>query len=240
MESVAASLDWTLEQLTLFLTSQEGLQLLADCELASAARARAAAAAHLTQAIDALGMMLAEYAHTTRRTPLDDRKHATHVLREVQRANARRAAHLLFRIAHYSPRPIRMHARLSDGPATPASMAGEATAPSLPSTPQSSNAPAAAEPDPLPAKDLSATQPHQPVTEHTQPRALQAPAPDSSAPARPISGFSTPFPVPHVLLVPSRARAPALPDTRCVSIPVLDTSAHQCRVHEPALCTVPP
>ena len=109
MEAIADSMEWSLRVLNLYLSTEEGLLLVAQCELATAVRTRIAAAAQLHNAIDALGTMLQEYAHCARRTLVDERKHTTHVLREEQRANARRAAHLLFRLAHFTPRPIRAY-----------------------------------------------------------------------------------------------------------------------------------
>ena len=109
MEAIADSMEWSLRVLNLYLSTEEGLLLVAQCELATAVRTRIAAAAQLHNAIDALGMMLQEYAHSTRGTLMDERKHTTHVLREEQRANARRAAHLLFRLAHFTPRPIKSY-----------------------------------------------------------------------------------------------------------------------------------
>ncbi len=109
LEAIADSLNWPLEHLTLYLTSAEGLALITECELAIAVRTRVAAAAQLHAAINALGLMLSEYASTANKIPFDDRKTSTHELREVQRSNARRAAHLLFRLAHFTPRPIKSY-----------------------------------------------------------------------------------------------------------------------------------
>lgn len=118
LESIADSLNWPLEHLTLYLTSAVGLALIAECELAIAVRTRVAAAAQLHAAINALGLMLSEYASTADKIPFDDRKITTHELREVQRSNARRAAHLLFRLAHFTPRPIKSYTPAVPNPAS--------------------------------------------------------------------------------------------------------------------------
>ncbi len=155
MEDVAESLGLTLEQLTLYLASDEGLQLIAEAELSLAVRTRIAAAAHLHHAIDALGMMLSEYADGTRNIALDDRKHSTHVLHEAQRGNARRAAHLLFRLAHFTPKPIRAYGPSPHGGGVAASATEGATRPSFSSSPLTFQSPQ--RPALQPAQEDSAT-----------------------------------------------------------------------------------
>ncbi len=107
-EDAADALGLTLEQLTAFVTSDDGLALIAGAELAAAVRVRAMAAAQLHTVVDALSMMLLSYASSARNVPTADSLRAQE-FSETQRQNARRAGHLLFRLAHFSPRPLRAY-----------------------------------------------------------------------------------------------------------------------------------
>ena len=227
MESVADSLEMSLDQLTLYLTSEEGLLLVAQCELSLAVRTRIAASAQLHNAIDALGMMLQEYANGTRRTLMDESRHSTHVLREEQRANARRAAHLLFRLAHFTPRPIKSYtpappplggggaAALSGGGGFPCAATDGASLPSTPSTALPPSTPAAAPSVPsvlsvpsdhattTPATHLNGTAPSPVHLSTCSP--LHHPSPSDSSP-HPTPRPSAPTPPLRDLPPPPKAR----------------------------------
>jgi len=127
LHEIADAFDTTLEALTLYLTSDEGLAQVATTELACALRIRLAAMHYLPRAVDALGTMLEDYTQSTRNLPARESSSSlqSQTLREEQRKNARRASHLLFRIAHFTPRLIRAYTHtphepnLSTPPSTP-------------------------------------------------------------------------------------------------------------------------
>src|SRR6185369_14011425 len=97
-----------LEQLSLFLLTEPALAHVAAIEAANAIRIRLAAASHLDRAVNTIITMLDGYAADADKLLTDTPRNRA--LREYQRANARRAAHLLYRLAHYRPLAVHLNA----------------------------------------------------------------------------------------------------------------------------------
>ncbi|HEX2837268.1 MAG TPA: hypothetical protein VHN77_03970, partial [Phycisphaerales bacterium] len=110
LHDAATSLDLTLEQLTLFLTSDAGDQLLALAHAAAAARTRFCAVASLPKAVATLTKVLDECNAAS--APPPDAPPEAHTHRARQLAAACRASSILLRLANLSvsamgPRPIK-------------------------------------------------------------------------------------------------------------------------------------
>ncbi|HEX2837316.1 MAG TPA: hypothetical protein VHN77_04215 [Phycisphaerales bacterium] len=119
LHDVAATLHTTVDHLSLFLTSDQGEALLSQAERTTALRTRALAAAQLHKAIAALATMLDDDnanakldtnpnadpgAPNTEPTNLPSATTLA-LLRHKHQDQARRAAHLLLRLANFSPPP---------------------------------------------------------------------------------------------------------------------------------------
>ena len=121
LAQVAERHNTSLDSLSLYLTTSEALLHIANAELAAALRIRLAAQIQLHHAVQALTTSLKSFNEeaakpaaphdtptaptTTSITPLSSITPDA-ALREQQRSNARRAAHLLFRLATFTPRSL--------------------------------------------------------------------------------------------------------------------------------------
>ncbi len=103
IDDIAQALRTSVAALTVYLASDEAIELLAQAELANARRGRLAATAQLDKCAQALSLILDGYISDTttavrRDTPKNRREDLIH------QESARRAATQLFKIANFTPR----------------------------------------------------------------------------------------------------------------------------------------
>jgi len=94
----------SVQELSLYLTSDEGRELFMAAHCAAMMRVRMAAVSNLNHAVSALSLMLMAYQSESETLFRDSPP--TRKFREVQRTNARRAASLLTRLANLQYRPL--------------------------------------------------------------------------------------------------------------------------------------
>jgi hypothetical protein len=115
---VASKWGTTVGGLALFITSEDGLQTIATAELAAALRIRLTALNLLPSVVEALGYIVMEYSREERRIPLENSLRRIRLL-ELKRRNAHRAGALIFKLAHFNPRPIKSYTVRPNPPPTP-------------------------------------------------------------------------------------------------------------------------
>ena len=115
---VASKWGTTVGGLATFITSEDGLQTIATAELAAALRIRLIALNRLPSVVEALGYIVMEYSREERRIPLENSLRRIRLL-ELKRANAHRAGTLIFKLAHFNPRPIKSYTVRPSTPPTP-------------------------------------------------------------------------------------------------------------------------
>ncbi len=103
IDDIAQALRTSVAALTVYLASDEAIEILAQAELANARRGRLAATAQLDKCAHALSLILDGYISDTttavrRDTPKNRREDLIH------QESARRAATQLFKIANFTPR----------------------------------------------------------------------------------------------------------------------------------------
>jgi len=206
LHEIADAFNTTLEALTLYLTSEEGLAQIATTELACALRIRLAAMHHLPRAVDALGTMLEDYTQSTRNLPARESSSnlQSQTLREEQRKNARRASHLLFRLAHFTPRPIRAYTHTSQDP-TPT-----LTPPSTPASPPTRTQASTQNSIQGQSLQTESTRPREPILQQTS---KPAPAPTNP----PTQSLSEPNQPPAHPTAKPRRREHAVPQPQNTS-----------------------
>ncbi len=105
LEDIAEALHTSIAALTVYLASDDAIEILAQAELANARRGRLAATAQLDKCAHALSLILDGYINDTtiavrRDTPKNRREDLIH------QESARRAAAQLFKIANFTPRIV--------------------------------------------------------------------------------------------------------------------------------------
>ena len=110
LEVCAEWLRTDLPSLCAFLTSDRGLTLLAETELAQAIHIRAIAIAQLPRVIDAMTHAHEDFANTCRNVPLNPKSMPALEFVERAKDTARKSGQLLLRLAHFTPRPLRSYA----------------------------------------------------------------------------------------------------------------------------------
>jgi hypothetical protein len=105
---VAEKWNTTTGALSLFLASPEGLAIVAAAEIATAIHVRLQAQALLADVAQSMVYIVREYSREERRIPFNNDLRSIRLV-EMRRANARRAGHLLLRLSHYNPAPIRSY-----------------------------------------------------------------------------------------------------------------------------------
>ena len=115
---VASKWGTTVGGLALFITSEDGLQSIATAELAAALRIRLTAINLLPSVVEALGYIVMEYAREERRIPPENSLPRIRLF-ELKRRNAHRAGTLLFKLAHFNPKPIKSYTVRPVNPSTP-------------------------------------------------------------------------------------------------------------------------
>ncbi|MBY0113120.1 MAG: hypothetical protein K2Y21_09875 [Phycisphaerales bacterium] len=158
LEDIAEALRSSVAALTVYLASDDAIEILAQAELANARRGRLAATAQLDKCVHALSLILDRYISDTtiavrRDTPKNRREDLIH------QESARRAAAQLFKVANFTPRIV-----TSQLTTNPTRKRGATTAPNN----------TAATPTPT-------TPPTAPVTRLLAPPQHQAEGADSSA-----------------------------------------------------------
>jgi len=108
LRDVAKKHGTTLGGLALYITSEDGLQTIATSELAAALRIRLTALHLLPDVVQAMGYIVNEYAREERRIPMENSLRRIRLL-ELKRRNAHRAGTLIFKLAHFNPRPIKSY-----------------------------------------------------------------------------------------------------------------------------------
>ncbi|MFN9974487.1 MAG: hypothetical protein ACK58T_31800, partial [Phycisphaerae bacterium] len=105
LESIANEFKITLAALTIYLASDDAIDLFAQADLANARRTRTAANAQLDKCIGALSLMIDDFIsdvthNLQRETPKSRRE------QDRQKETTRRAATLLYRIANFTPKAL--------------------------------------------------------------------------------------------------------------------------------------
>ncbi|MBY0112403.1 MAG: hypothetical protein K2Y21_06245 [Phycisphaerales bacterium] len=105
LEDIAEALRTSVAALTVYLASDDAIEILAQAELANARRGRLAATAQLDKCAHALSLILDRYISDTtiavrRDTPKTRREDLIH------QESARRAAAQLFKVANFTPRIV--------------------------------------------------------------------------------------------------------------------------------------
>jgi len=108
LRDVAKKYNTTVGGLALFITSEDGLQTIATSELAAALRIRLTALHLLPDVVQAMGYIVNEYSREERRIPMENSLRRIRLL-ELKRRNAHRAGTLIFKLAHFNPRPIKSY-----------------------------------------------------------------------------------------------------------------------------------
>jgi AcrR family transcriptional regulator len=103
IDDIAQALRTSVAALTVYLASDEAIEILAQAELANARRGRLAATAQLDKCAHALSLILDGYiSDTTTAVRRDTPKNRSEDL--IHQESARRAATQLFKIANFTPR----------------------------------------------------------------------------------------------------------------------------------------
>jgi len=108
LRDVAKKYNTTVGGLALYITSEDGLQTIATSELAAALRIRLTALHLLPDVVQAMGYIVNEYSREERRIPMENSLRRIRLL-ELKRRNAHRAGTLIFKLAHFNPRPIKSY-----------------------------------------------------------------------------------------------------------------------------------
>jgi len=108
LRDVAKKHGTTLGGLALYITSEDGFQTIATSELAAALRIRLTALHLLPDVVHAMGYIVNEYSREERRIPMENSLRRIRLL-ELKRRNAHRVGTLIFKLAHFNPRPIKSY-----------------------------------------------------------------------------------------------------------------------------------
>jgi len=108
LRDVAKKYNTTVGGLALYITSEDGLQTIATSDLAAALRIRLTALHLLPDVVQAMGYIVNEYSREERRIPMENSLRRIRLL-ELKRRNAHRAGTLIFKLAHFNPRPIKSY-----------------------------------------------------------------------------------------------------------------------------------